>query len=400
MRVMAWMNTPTLLRGTLALTALFATPAAAQTALPAPSPASSEVAAIDTAQPSWSDADIAALVRAVDMAKHEGLNPADYAAKQLATLGSASGPGRDAIASKIAMKLAHDYNEGAGTPDSNRWHFDRGDTDYRAWLAQALSKHRVDAALQDLLPQNADYAALRNALANCTKPVRCNTLKINMNRWRRLPRDLGKRYVWVNLPSYQVNLVEDGKIEQTHKAIIGKAGTKSPAFASTITGVTVNPWWNVPQSIASDGLAARVRANPKAEAAKGYVGVETADGGFRVRQKPGPDNSLGRIKIEMPNDYAIYLHDTPERGLFDKDKRAFSHGCIRIQDPQGLAEALLSPNYRPGVKEALASGDTRTIDVLPRLPVYIVYLTAEADPDAPDGVRVLNDVYGWDKGES
>ncbi|MBW4331088.1 L,D-transpeptidase family protein [Stakelama sp. CBK3Z-3] len=383
-----------LFRAALPPLALIAAPAMAQQ-VPSPAPAVDEAV-----QPSWTDSDIAALAQAVKMAKLEGLDPADYDADALERTANAAGPGRDALATRIAMKLAHDYYEGAGTPDSKRWHFDRGNPDYRDWLNKALADHRIGEALDDLLPRHPDYAKLRSALSKCTAAARCRTLKINMNRWRRLPRDLGTRYVWVNLPSYRVDLIENRAVEESHRAIIGKTATESPAFASTITGVTVNPWWNVPSSIAKDGLAARVRANPKGEAAKGYVGVETADGGFRVRQKPGPQNSLGRIKIEMPNDYAIYLHDTPARSLFDKDKRAFSHGCIRVQDPQKLAEALLPAIDRPSVAEALKSGETRTIDAHPPVRVYIVYLTAQPDPDAPDGVRVLDDVYGWDKAEA
>ncbi|GGO96055.1 L,D-transpeptidase family protein [Stakelama pacifica] len=366
-----------------------AAPAAAQQS---PQPA---VQAAPDAQPQWSDADIAQLAQAVAMTKLEGLDPASY---DVASLKSMTGAARDAAASKIALKLAHDYYVGAGTSAKN-WLFDRGHPDYRGWLAKAVAQHRVGEALEELLPRNPDYAVLRSALSKCTVAARCRTIRINMNRWRRLPRDLGERYVWVNLPAYRVDLIDGRKVAQSHRAIIGKTATESPAFASTITGVTVNPWWNVPQSIARDGLAARVRANPKAEARKGYVGVKTADGGFRIRQKPGPQNSLGRIKIEMPNNYAIYLHDTPARSLFDKDKRAFSHGCIRVQNPQKLAEALLPPIDRPSVAEALASGETRTIDAHPQTRVYIVYLTAEPDPSAKDGVRILDDVYGWDKDE-
>ena len=164
---------------------------------------------------------------------------------------------------------------------------------------------------------------------------------------------------------------------------------------ATVTGVTINPWWNVPCSIVDESIGKLVRDHPAEAARRGFVASRDANGKLVVRQKPGPDNSLGQVKLEMPNPYSVFIHDTPSRTLFARDKRSYSHGCIRTEDPQGLATALLGKDRTAEIGMLLLSRQSRTLPLKPPLPVYVVYLTAGVDPKSGRVVR-YDDVYHRD----
>ena len=156
-------------------------------------------------------------------------------------------------------------------------------------------------------------------------------IRINLDRWRWLPRDLGSKYVIVNVPAYTVALVENGQTLNRRRAVAGAIKTPTPSLSAVITGAIFNPWWEVPSSIA-----------PEVRGKKGYVAVKDDQGKvIRWRQPPGPSNALGRVKLVMGNPYAIYLHDTNAKNLFNRQARAFSHGCIRTEDAVGFAQTLL-----------------------------------------------------------
>ncbi|MBB6122411.1 murein L,D-transpeptidase YcbB/YkuD [Sphingobium subterraneum] len=157
--------------------------------------------------------------------------------------------------------------------------------------------------------------------------------------------------------------------------------------------MVLNPWWEIPSSIAAESVAAMVRTNPAAAAKRGYV-YENG----RYRQRPGPNNALGRMKLVMPNPHTVYLHDTPSQSLFDRDVRAFSHGCVRVGDALGLVTALLAPTGqwdRQRIDATVASGETQTVTLAEPIPVYIAYFTAEPDEDG--AMRFFPDIYKRDR---
>jgi murein L,D-transpeptidase YcbB/YkuD len=350
------------------------------------------------AQPAtrWNGADIQALLGLIAASDADGLRPADYGGGALLQALEAQAPDLDARADAAALRLAHDYFEGR-SPAAARadWTIARGRIDYRAWLDEVLARHSVRSSFVRLLPTSPAYRQLKTAFGQCRAAAgNCDTLAINLDRWRWLPRELGRRYLWVNVPAYRLDLVENDRVVASHKVIVGKPGTRTPAFRAEVKGVTVNPWWTVPCSIVDESIGKLVRERPQEAARRGFVASVGADGKLAVRQKPGPDNALGQIKLEMPNPYSVFIHDTPARTLFGKDARALSHGCIRTQEPERLARTLLGPQRDAEVENLLITGVSRTLALPKPLPVYVVYLTAE--PGSDGAIQTYRDIYGRD----
>ncbi len=158
----------------------------------------------------------------------------------------------------------------------------------------------------------------------------------NMEMWRWEPRDMGERRIEVNIPDFTVAVMEGDAVVHQARVIVGKPETPTPVFSNVMRYVIINPSWQVPDSIIKKELMPKLGSLTR----RGYE-VKTVGGRLTVRQLPGDDNALGRIAFMFPNDHAVYLHDTPKRELFDADERAFSHGCIRVEDPLSLAEVVL-----------------------------------------------------------
>lgn len=343
------------------------------------------------AAPKWGAGDLAALQEVVAAAPAEGVT--GYDAAPLGTL--SPGDLADAVADAVALELARDYYEGTGDIHADRsWHFDRPALDYRAWLDGALAQHRIKASFASLLPHSPRYLALRQTLAACEQPAACAKIAINLDRLRAMPHDPGVRYLWVNVPAFRLDVVEDGRVIASHRIIVGKPGSQTPSFQAQVVGVTINPWWNVPCSIVDESIGKLVTDNPQEAARRGYVASRDANGKLVVRQRPGPDNALGRIKLEMPNPYNVYIHDTPSKNLFANQQRAFSHGCIRTQDPQSLALTVLGQEQAQMIDLLLETGVSRTLRLPKPLPVYVVYMTAEAGEGGQ--VRTYPDLYRRD----
>jgi murein L,D-transpeptidase YcbB/YkuD len=348
-----------------------------------------------SAAPRWSKADIAALAEVAAAAPDEGLsNDYDAAALQALDAGTA-----DARAEAVALTLAKDYFEGSPNIRGDRsWHIERGSLDYQTWLDEVLARHSVRASFRALLPASPAYAALKRAMLRCRAVAGdCTALAANLDRLRALPRNLGQRYLWVNVPAFRLDLIENGRPIASHRVIVGKPGSQTPSFQATVTGVTINPWWNVPCSIVEESIGKLIATRPAEAARRGYVASRDTKGRLVVRQKPGPDNALGQIKLEMPNPFDVYIHDTPSRELFAKPSRAFSHGCIRTEDPRNLALILLGQERANTVNLLLATGASKTLGLAEPMPVYIVYMTAEADPNAGDAIVTYRDIYGRDR---
>jgi murein L,D-transpeptidase YcbB/YkuD len=273
------------------------------------------------------------------------------------------------------------------------WHLvdkDLDDVRQRALLITALNENRLAEALNSLLPTHPQYGSLKNALSMTprTDVEKLNKIRLNMDRWRWLPRDLGPRYIIVNVPSYYATLVENGATRWKTRAVAGASRTPTPQLSATAVGVILNPWWEVPKSIA-----------PEVAGKPGYVAVKGKDGKVqRWRQPPGPTNALGQLKFVMYNEDNIYLHDTNAKSRFNSQIRAASHGCIRTKDVVDLATMLLGDDngdWTPEkIQAALAEKKTVQANFVKPLPVYIVYFSAAANTDG--SIVTYDDVYKRD----
>ncbi len=250
---------------------------------------------------------------------------------------------------------------------------------------------------------------------NRTPVEKLQQLRINLERLRWLPRDLGERYLLVNIAGFQLTAIEDGQYIFDMRIIVGREYRTTPSFNSRITHMILNPYWNIPASIARKDLLPKQQSNPAYFTAQkirvyndytyrsepinpGTVDWNAIKHGFpyALRQEPGRQNALGSIKFMLPNSYSIYLHDTPSKSLFNKDIRTFSSGCIRLEEPLLLADFALQGNMSPkALKEQIDSSKTKQINLPKPLPVYIVYLTTWIDSD--QNVHYSLDTYGRDQ---
>ncbi|GHA82479.1 peptidoglycan-binding protein [Algimonas arctica] len=238
-------------------------------------------------------------------------------------------------------------------------------------------------------------------------------LRVNLERWRWLPDDLGQKHVRVNIADFSVQAWQNGQIDRVHGAIVGKTYRKTPIFSDVIEYVVINPWWETPYSLASRDKLPLFKRDPSAVQRLGFqvldqagtpVDATTIDWTsipagtmpYRLRQSPGPVNALGQVKIMFPNVHNVYLHDTPDRGLFAQRQRAFSSGCIRTQNPLELTAWLLSDKDgwdRARIDQAVESKRETRVDLVTKTPVHVLYMTAVSDAA---GVRFLDDIYERD----
>jgi murein L,D-transpeptidase YcbB/YkuD len=254
-------------------------------------------------------------------------------------------------------------------------------------------------------------------LAALNVPVerRIEQIEWSLERWRWLPRHLGDRHILANIPAFSVQLYEGDRLALESTAIFGRPSRPTPRISAEAIGVLVNPTWTVPPTIFREDVLPQLRRNPgwlverdmrvyqgwAAQAAPvdpysvNWSQVSGARPPYRIVQAPGPNNALGRIKIEMPNPTGVYLHDTPDHRLFERADRAKSSGCVRIHRIRELAAALLgaaSPGER--IDELIASGATTTIPLPRRVKVYLAYIPVVAEADG--AVSFHPDVYGLD----
>ena len=343
----------------------------------------------------WHPRDAQDLLAFIGQIGSEGLDPADYDPAGLAMALRSGNP------MLLAQTATDRFNRVSGdlafghVPRAERdgWHIpDRDLNRERQFLLMkaALEQHRVPDALRGLLPTHPQYRDLRNALSTTPRDqtAQINRLRLNLDRWRWLPRDLGEKYIIVNIPAFYVALVENGVTRRRHKAIAGAIKTPTPMISAMATGVILNPWWEVPKSI-----------EPEVRGKRGYVPVKGKDGKVqRWRQPPGPSNALGEMKFVMPNPQAIYLHDTNARSRFNSQVRSLSHGCIRTQNIHDFAAEILADDggewTREKIDAALASKKTVQANFVKPVPVYIVYFSSAASTDG----KIINyqDLYRRD----
>lgn len=409
--------------GISAVAALMAAPAfAAQpaaTSAPAPRPASPGVvptapganpqvpvvaapAPITETIMAWNRGDAQALLDTIEGIEAEGLFPADYRPAQLrAALAAGEGPALDEAASKSFAWLAEDLRDGR-TPMTARvqWFAVDPDQDVNptpAIMAKALSTHDVAGVLAELAPTHPDYAVLKQALADTppAQKARRAAIRANMDRWRWLQRDLGNLYLLTNVPEFQLRLTKNNEIIKTYKTVVGKPGrTATPQLAETVEAVVFNPTWTVPQSIVvGEGLGASLLRSPRA----GYKVTKGANGTLTVVQQPGPNNSLGVMKIDMPNPHAIYLHDTPSKQYFNMPVRAYSHGCVRTERALELGMTLAIFGAGLDTNQVVAnatSGKYNRVVMNKTVPIYITYFTMGTS--IAGQLSSFGDIYGRD----
>ena len=279
---------------------------------------------------------------------------------------------------------------------------------YDEVVAEAVKAFQASVHLKaDGIAGPRTYAAL-----NAEPPDPIPTILVNMEKWRWMPRHLGRFYVRVNVPDFTVGVHKDGSVIHTTRIVVGKPHQQTPIFSDQIEHIIVNPAWNVPASIAMKEMLPAVRANPGA--LRGYQVFALIKGRFRavdprfinwrtvdmrkiqIRQPPGERNALGKIKFMFPNAYSVYLHDTPSKGLFERDYRAYSHGCMRVMEPMEFADALLSQEAKlnSAYLKKLYGGGEKRVNLTRTVPVHITYFTAWVDESG--ALQTRDDVYGHD----
>lgn len=378
------------------------------------------------ADPVWSEAALDDLEAVAAAAPGEGLPSEETALAELAEfrrmreVESAAAAQTDVAADALFASLARSFSQGATDPS-------RADPDWAIPLSPppdlaALATQREAGALPSallypLLPQNAEYAALRDELARLRadsadtagRDTRIGQVRASLERWRWFPRQLPERRLDVRIAQFELTAIAPDVAPKTYKVIVGTRDDQTPSFVGQIGSLTLNPSWEPPASLAAE-LLRRFRRDPAAAAREGFEAIDaqgvvhaasTIDWAarpfmYRLRQQPGPANALGRIRFDMADDYAIRLHDTPDRALFNRSERALSHGCIRVETPEDLAVRVIDTETwtLDAVNAEIATGVQQTIALDEILPVYLIYITATANTAGE--VAYADDIYRRD----
>lgn len=276
------------------------------------------------------------------------------------------------------------------------------DTKYDETVAAAVRKFQADAELKATGILDNQTVRAMNA------PKRGRTIDLvlaNMERWRWLPRQLGEpklgnAYVMLNIPDYTLRVMHNGAQAWSTRVVVGKPGKQAtPELTETMKYITVNPTWNVPPSIVYGEYLPALQQDPTVMERMGMKVVQNRDGSVHISQPPGAGNALGRIRFNFPNKFLVYQHDTPDKHLFSHDARAYSHGCMRVQNPDMYAEQLLNiampgQNYSAARIRGMYGNSEIDLRFPTPLPVHIVYHTAFVD-DAGH-LQTRRDVYGRD----
>jgi murein L,D-transpeptidase YcbB/YkuD len=358
-------------------------------------------------QLAWSDgrrvrADFDALLRALRTADRDGLDPAEYHLADLEAAKKAFTRERaidfDLRASYAYLQYASDLTHGTVDPEDvdPQWHAAPRDVDLHNLLESAVGSGRVEQSLQELAPSSPQYQGLKHQLAVARSKgdaAATGQIAMNMERWRWLPDDLGSRYLIVNIPAYRLDAIENGASVLGMKVVTGKKDSPTPVLADRMTSVVFSPYWNIPTDIVDKEITPKIEKDPE------YLEeqhIEVDDNG-RYRQLPGPGNSLGRVKFLFPNHFNVYLHDTPAQALFNRVERDFSHGCVRVDDPDALARYVLrdQPEWTAEkISAAMQSGTEQAVKLKSPLAIYLVYFTAWEEGGA---LKTVPDIYGLDR---
>jgi murein L,D-transpeptidase YcbB/YkuD len=335
----------------------------------------------------------------------EGLEPQDYAFPDLAG-DPTSLAMRELAVTRTLLRYAQDANGGRVSFSrlSPNISYPPKSVDAVSVLSQVSDAENVQTALQSFHPAHPHYLALKRALSErradpTVAPEQVDRVIANLERWRWLPHELASSHVVVNIPDYTLRLVHDGEIVFLGSVIVGKPSTPTPLIAATMNSLTFNPIWNVPASIAqSEAMLAFAWDSGQRQQA-GLTLTTGDDGRPRMSQSPGGTNPLGRVRFNLPNPFAVYQHDTPDNFLFEQTMRAFSHGCVRVDNALDYAAAILS--MQPGGKgaapkvSALLQADNADVALAAPLPVHFTYETMTRDNDG--GWQAAPDIYNYDQ---
>ena len=378
--------------------------------------------------PHWKD-----LIQQLKYSAAHGLDPARYKVAEFETLRAQSQdsmrgtqfpidrvPELDAKMTYAYLQYAADLLGWTHHPREvhRNWLADSRKEDLVARLAGAIADNRVRASLEELAPTHPQYRGLQAALAQeqSTPGGHGDQIRINMERWRWAPRDLGERYILVNVPAYVMQVMEGDRPVLSMRVIVGDPGHQTPLFSDEMTYVVFSPYWNIPPEILREETLPRVARDPDFLRRNNIEVVGTTGEGdeidstsidwsdasatrnLRFRQRPGEDNALGLVKFIFPNHFNVYLHDTPNDRLFFKQQRGLSHGCIRIEDPIAMANYVMrdQPEWtEPRIRNAMSAGQEQTVKLKTPIPVHIGYWTAWVEPDGKT-VTYTDDPYRID----
>jgi L,D-transpeptidase YcbB len=349
----------------------------------------------------WALPDAKALLAVIERVPERGLIAADYEPDTLRlAIADKEGLALDEVATRAFVKLASDLRDGR-TPQKSRVQWLVRDTDavnypMDALLQKAVTSHNIEGTLASIEPDDPDYARLKLALAGAKDAATQRLIRTNMDRWRWLPRTLGAKHVIANVPEYMLRVVTYGKTVATYRVIIGKQDTQTPNLMVPATGIVVHPPWTIPRSLIVQEVGPMIARSPAAARARGYTWTGSGPS-LSVVQQPGPNAALGYMKIDMPNPDAIFIHDTPNRTLFARYPRAFSHGCLRTD--RALELGILLGILQTGAEAQdlatlIKKGKTQRVPFKESIPVVIGYFTMATGEDGT--LKAYPDVYGRD----
>jgi L,D-transpeptidase YcbB len=273
---------------------------------------------------------------------------------------------------------------------------DMTDLKYDTKVAEAVKKFQKANDIP--ATGNLDAKTIKE-LNGPAKSQQIDIILANMERWRWYPRDLGNAYSMVNQPDYTLRVVKDGTTLWNTRVVIGKPGMATPLLTETMKYITVNPTWNVPPSIVNNEYLPALQQDPTVLSRMGLKVVNNRDGSVHIYQPPSEGNALGRIRFNFPNRFLVYQHDTPDKHLFAHDMRAYSHGCMRIQDPAKYAEVMLGLGRAQDgytaerIKRMYGTAET-DIHFTTQIPVHLTYQSAFVDDDGK--LQFRRDIYSLD----
>ncbi|QPF91074.1 L,D-transpeptidase family protein [Bradyrhizobium commune] len=351
-------------------------------------------------------------IQLLAQAGSEGLDPVDYRIAPMSLASDGAMARSELELTAAVLRYARDVQFGriSGDDFGRMTQFERTRFEVRPLLDELAGMTDVGGALNLLAPSAAEYRALRTKLAElragpaaennlASRSGKIRTIIDNMERWRWYPRDLGATNVIVNIPQYRLTFTQEGVVKFIGRAIVGERALPTPLLSVPMTSLTLNPIWNVPDEMVKREIMPRLEKDPDVLDRLGLKAEWRANGTLRLYQAPGDENAEGHVRFNFPNKFLVYQHDTPDQRLFDQDERAYSHGCVRVENAIYYAGFLLASAY-PGEQyppERLFSlfGPNEIEFRFPKpIPVHLTYQTAYVD--AKGALVLLPDIYGLD----
>jgi murein L,D-transpeptidase YcbB/YkuD len=387
--------------------------------------------------PAWIDGDgttpqLKDLIQQLHYSEKHGLEPARYRIAEFDQVREDSQkkmqgtvfpvervPELDAKMTYAYLRYAADLLGWSSSPQQldRNWLDNPKRDDLASRLERAVDSNAVRETLEELAPTHTQYKGLQAALARERQhPTgHLEQILMNLERWRWAPRDLADRYILINIPNYQLQVMEGERPALAMRVIVGQPDKPTPIFSDEMTYIVFSPYWNIPSGILKNETLPRVIDDPdflrrnnievvgtSGEGVIDPAGIDWSDEsvtqGLRFRQAPGDENALGLVKFIFPNHFNVYLHDTPTDRLFFRPNRALSHGCIRVENPVGLAEYVLGDQAQwtaARIRAAMHAGREQVVTLKSTIPVHIGYWTAWVDPDG--NVTYTADPYGLDR---